>query len=151
MKLLRIKQVVVITSLFRMTIYRMEREGHFPARRRLGQNSLAWSEDEINSWIQSRPQCTVAISGARRANASLDTSSTEYSPKYEAARFHRPEVRQQRAAAGFRGRAAHYRGFARSTFICAISRSCDSTISPHSFRMAASCSDAFRHIRTAPE
>lgn len=40
MKLLRIKQVVVITSLSRMTIYHLERAGRFPPRRRLGQIPL---------------------------------------------------------------------------------------------------------------
>jgi prophage regulatory protein len=55
MRLLRIKQVLAMTGLSRMTIYRLEGAGLFPARRKLGKNSVAWIEDEIASWIKSRP------------------------------------------------------------------------------------------------
>jgi prophage regulatory protein len=74
MRLIRIKQVVLATSLSRMTIYRLEQSGNFPARRRLGQNSVAWSEDEINEWLQSRPKCsriaaaTASTAGSAAAN-----------------------------------------------------------------------------------
>ena len=41
MKLLRVTQVAAMTSLSRMTIWRLEKAGEFPARRQLGRNSVA--------------------------------------------------------------------------------------------------------------
>jgi len=55
MRLLRIADVVQATGLSRMTIYRLERAGEFPARRRLGRNSVAWLDNDITDWIGSRP------------------------------------------------------------------------------------------------
>ena len=47
MKFLRIKQVMQLTGLSRMTIYRLELAGRFPKRRRLSENSVAWLESDI--------------------------------------------------------------------------------------------------------
>jgi len=55
MKLLRQKQVIDATGLSRMTIWRLERAGQFPQRRRLGPNAIGWVENEIDEWIASRP------------------------------------------------------------------------------------------------
>jgi prophage regulatory protein len=63
MKFLRIRRVVQLTGLSRMTIYRMELAGKFPKRRRLGQNSVAWREDELAEWLHNRPvveRCSAA-------------------------------------------------------------------------------------------
>ena len=38
-----------------MTIYRLERAGNFPRRRRLGVNSVAWLEGDVSQWVDSRP------------------------------------------------------------------------------------------------
>jgi prophage regulatory protein len=55
MRLLRIRQVIQVTGLSRMTIYRMELAGKFPRRRRLNENSVAWLETDISDWVGSRP------------------------------------------------------------------------------------------------
>jgi prophage regulatory protein len=55
MKLLRIRQVIQITGLSRMTTYRLELAGKFPKRRQLSENSVAWLEADISQWIDSRP------------------------------------------------------------------------------------------------
>ncbi len=55
MKLIRLNQVLALTGLSRGTIYRLERAGSFPLRRRLGPNSVAWPEHEITAWMESRP------------------------------------------------------------------------------------------------
>ena len=55
MRLLRIRQVMQVTGLSRMTIYRLERAGNFPQRRRLGMNSVAWLEGDVSQWVDSRP------------------------------------------------------------------------------------------------
>lgn len=54
-RLLRIRQVMEVTGLSRMTIYRLEQAGKFPRRRQLGANSVAWSEADISQWADSRP------------------------------------------------------------------------------------------------
>lgn len=63
MQLLRTKQVTTMTGLSRMTIYRLELAGQFPARRKLAKNSVAWLEDEIKAWIKSRPSGPVSRRG----------------------------------------------------------------------------------------
>lgn len=55
MKFLRIRQVMQVTGLSRMTIYRLELSGKFPKRRQLSQNSVAWFESDIAAWADSRP------------------------------------------------------------------------------------------------
>ena len=54
-KLIRLRQVLALTGLSRGTIYRLERAGSFPIRRRLSPNCVAWIEQEIATWIESRP------------------------------------------------------------------------------------------------
>jgi len=61
MKLLRIRQVIQITGLSRMTIYRLELAGKFPKRRQLSENSVAWLEADISQWNDSRPVAAVFI------------------------------------------------------------------------------------------
>ena len=61
MKFLRIRQVMQLTGLSRMTIYRLERDGRFPKRRQLSQNSVAWLESEITDWAESRPIALLRI------------------------------------------------------------------------------------------
>jgi prophage regulatory protein len=51
MQLLRTKQVTTMTGLSRMTIYRLELAGQFPARRKLGKNSVGWIDEDIKTWI----------------------------------------------------------------------------------------------------
>lgn len=55
MKLLRPLEVAERVGLSRTTIWRREREGTFPARRRLGANSVAYIEAEVDKWIENRP------------------------------------------------------------------------------------------------
>jgi len=55
MRFLRIRQVIQLTGLSRMTIYRLELAGQFPQRRRLSENSVAWLESDIESWADARP------------------------------------------------------------------------------------------------
>lgn len=60
MKILRLPDVIELTGLSRMSIYRKESEGQFPRRRRLGLNAVGWLEDEVTAWIQTRPTADVA-------------------------------------------------------------------------------------------
>jgi len=49
-----IERVVDKTSLSRSTIYRMERAGIFPQRRQLSPGRIAWVEQEIQDFCNSR-------------------------------------------------------------------------------------------------
>ncbi len=55
-KLIRIKDVVNITSLSKSYIYEIRDRGLFPASLQLvpGGNSIAWVEGEVLDWIESR-------------------------------------------------------------------------------------------------
>lgn len=55
MRMLRIQEVIRITGLSRMTIYRFEKIGQFPNRRRVGRNSVRWLDADIDLWMTSRP------------------------------------------------------------------------------------------------
>lgn len=55
-RLLRQEEVERRTGLSRTTIWRRERAGRFPRRVKLGDNSVAWREEEIEDWIASRPR-----------------------------------------------------------------------------------------------
>ena len=54
MKFIRLREVEERTGLSDTTIWRYERAGNFPQRRRLGPNAVAWLEDEVDAWAQSR-------------------------------------------------------------------------------------------------
>jgi prophage regulatory protein len=71
MKFLRIRQVMEVTGLSRMTIYRLELAGRFPKRRRLSENSVAWLESDIAEWADSRPIARLrAVPNATAASRS---------------------------------------------------------------------------------
>lgn len=61
---LRLRHVVQVTGLSRMTIYRLEQAGRFPTRRRISANSVAWLEEDVAKWIGSRP---IVASSKRNA------------------------------------------------------------------------------------
>jgi prophage regulatory protein len=54
MKFIRLRDVEERTGLSDTTIWRYERAGNFPVRRRLGPNAVAWVESEVDLWIESR-------------------------------------------------------------------------------------------------
>ena len=58
MNILRTRDVTRVTGLSRTTVWRLERAGKFPSRMRLGENSVGWLEEEVQSWIESRPRFT---------------------------------------------------------------------------------------------
>ena len=56
MNVLRIHELLQTTGLSRTTVWRLEQQGRFPLRIRLGQKSVGWREDEVLEWIASRPR-----------------------------------------------------------------------------------------------
>lgn len=71
MKFLRTEQVMEKVGLSRPTIWRMERAGEFPRRRKLGSNSVAWLEHEIDEWMESRQQIGVEDDAPGQPSSSL--------------------------------------------------------------------------------
>lgn len=61
-KLIRKKQVLEATGLSITTIWRLERKGLFPRRRRISQGSVAWSAAEVDNWISEKLSDSTAKS-----------------------------------------------------------------------------------------
>ena len=53
-----------LTGLSRTTRWELERRGQFPARRRLGTNSVGWLESELQAWVAGRQRGIVKPSAA---------------------------------------------------------------------------------------
>lgn len=53
-KFVRFGKLAEIVGLSRTTIYRLEQQGHFPKRVKLGSNSVAWRMTEILSWMATK-------------------------------------------------------------------------------------------------
>lgn len=51
MRLIKIKEVIKMTSLSRATIYKYMAENTFPKPVSLGTKAVAWVEDEVENWI----------------------------------------------------------------------------------------------------
>ena len=67
MLILRTADVIRRTGLSRTTLWRLERQGDFPARVSLGVNSVGWKEEEVARWIDTRPRgLTESASDHRR-------------------------------------------------------------------------------------
>ncbi len=53
-KILRLFDVLQMTSLSRSSIERLEAKGLFPRRRRLGSRAVGWVAEDIEDWIHQR-------------------------------------------------------------------------------------------------
>jgi prophage regulatory protein len=56
MNILNKRDVVKITGLSPVTIWRLERRGKFPSRINLSDFRVGWKDSEIYEWIDSRPR-----------------------------------------------------------------------------------------------
>ena len=54
MRMLRANEVTKKCGFSRTTLWRLERQGRFPNRRRLSENIVAWSEEEIDAFLEER-------------------------------------------------------------------------------------------------
>ena len=55
-RIVRLRAVRERTSLSRSTLAKLEAAGQFPRRVELGLRATGWYEDEITTWIESRPR-----------------------------------------------------------------------------------------------
>ncbi len=53
-RFLRFPEVQKKVGLSRTTIWRLEQKNKFPARKKLGENSVGWLEEEVDAWIKKR-------------------------------------------------------------------------------------------------
>lgn len=53
-RLIRISEVMRLTSMSRAHIYRMIARGEFPAQRRLSHRMAVWSEAEVSKWMETQ-------------------------------------------------------------------------------------------------
>jgi len=51
--LMKRKDIVEATGLCYTTIYSLEKQGKFPARRQLSPGRVAWMRSEVESWLTS--------------------------------------------------------------------------------------------------
>ena len=59
LQILRGPEVVQRTGLSSTTIWRLERDGKFPRRRRISGNLVGWRSDEIEVWILECPEVGI--------------------------------------------------------------------------------------------
>lgn len=53
---LTVAQVLAIIGVSYATLWRWQKGGHFPHRRKLGPNRVAFLRSEVEEWIESRPR-----------------------------------------------------------------------------------------------
>lgn len=53
-RLLRLPQVMEVTSMRKSTIYALQAKGDFPRAVKLGSQSVRWVEDEVLEWLARR-------------------------------------------------------------------------------------------------
>lgn len=56
MQLERLPKVMERTSLSRAHVYALMQRGEFPKPRKVGKRAVAWRSDEVDSWIEGRPE-----------------------------------------------------------------------------------------------
>lgn len=55
LRILSMKEVCAITGYSRTHIYRLERAGRFPRRRKIGLNKIGFMHPELEAWIKNLP------------------------------------------------------------------------------------------------
>jgi prophage regulatory protein len=53
-RFLRDREIRSLTGLSKTTIWRLERTGRFPRRRKLAARAAGWVASEVESWLQQR-------------------------------------------------------------------------------------------------
>ncbi|MBB4863309.1 prophage regulatory protein [Pseudomonas nitritireducens] len=51
-RFMRLDEVLYTTGLGKNTLYRRIREGSFPKQVRIGPNSVAWRQSDVEGWMQ---------------------------------------------------------------------------------------------------
>ena len=75
MRIIRWKRLSEVTGLSRTTVWRYEKKGIFPQRRRLGPMAIGWVEEEVEKWIKTLP-------GQQIQGGKVDNSNKEEVEKW---------------------------------------------------------------------
>ena len=62
--ILRIKDVMQITTLSRTTLYRLMGRGDFPPPLKLGPNARGWRRSEVEAWVENRDRSDIGASAS---------------------------------------------------------------------------------------
>ncbi len=54
-RVIRPNELVKILSVSRPTLWRMEKKGELPKRRKISTGSVGWLEKDIEEWLENRP------------------------------------------------------------------------------------------------
>lgn len=79
-RILRKDEAMALSGLSRTTLWRLERDGNFPARRQLSVGAVGWLKSEIDAWIEARQAITsgncrqVAVSSRRGRKPKMKNS-----------------------------------------------------------------------------
>lgn len=53
-RMIRLPEVMRITSMSRAQIYRMAKDGKFPPQHRISHKVAVWSLDQVNRWVDDK-------------------------------------------------------------------------------------------------
>jgi predicted DNA-binding transcriptional regulator AlpA len=81
MHILRTSDVTRLTGLSRTTLWRLERQGKFPTRIRLGTNSVGWRDEEVQHWVETRPRGMTHPDASHRWTADRQMKDEKQSPE----------------------------------------------------------------------
>ena len=56
MRVIRQDEAIRLTGLSRTSLWRLERAGLFPPRRRIGRQAVGWLASDIDEWLATRPR-----------------------------------------------------------------------------------------------
>lgn len=54
-RFIRVAQVVALTGRSKSSLYRDEKLGLFPRRKKIGKYAIGWKMSEIRTWLDTRP------------------------------------------------------------------------------------------------
>ena len=61
LRILRLREVLMITGLSRSSLYRMIAAGKFPTPVQIGLRAVGWREEEVRAWVESRPAASAFV------------------------------------------------------------------------------------------
>lgn len=55
LKIVRPKQLAELLSVSTVTVWRMEKRGELPRRKKISSRTVGWLESDIKEWLENRP------------------------------------------------------------------------------------------------
>jgi prophage regulatory protein len=77
-EILRFKEVHKVTSLSRTTIWRKERDGTFPSRRKISTNCVGWLRSQVEDWVRdSLPVIASHVEASRKTSQEIGSDKSQ--------------------------------------------------------------------------